>query len=255
VKATKVKKATKKVQAKRTARATKKTLATKKSSKRAPLSRDTVLAAALQMADEEGLAALSMRSLARRLRVEAMSLYNHVADKESILDGLVELVASEVAIPIVGGDWRNEMKKRARSLHESLMRHPWAAVLFVSRVNIGPHMLRLIDRSVGCLHEAGFSWPMSDHVWSSIDAWVHGFTLQRLHFPLQPEEFASAAAHFLPMISAETHPHMRALSEEIIARRHDGVQHLDLGLNLLLEGFEALRLAGQTAVGSSKSAG
>lgn len=237
-KKTKKQPTTKKTTAKKSA-----THAAKKKAKRAALSRDAVLAAALAMADEEGLAGLSMRSLARRLKVEAMSLYNHVADKENILDGLVELVASEVAVPVVGGDWRHEMKKRARSLHETLMRHPWAAVLFVSRVNIGPHMLRLIDRSVGCLHEAGFSWKMSDHAWSAIDAWVHGFTLQRLNFPLRPEEYAAAAAHFLPMIPQETHPHMRALSEEIIARRHDGVQHLDLGLDLLLDGFEAIRRA------------
>jgi AcrR family transcriptional regulator len=215
--------------------------------KRAPLTRDTVLAAAMAMADAGGLAALSMRSLARHLRVEAMSLYNHVVDKEGILDGLVELVAGEVKVPVVGGDWRHEMRVRAHSLHEALMRHPWAAVLFVSRVNVGPNMLRLIDASVGCLHEAGFSWPMSDHAWCAIDAHVHGFTLQRLNFPLQPEDYAAAAAQFLPLIPAETYPHMRALSEEVIARRHDGLQHLDLGLDLLLDGFEAIRLAELTS--------
>jgi len=216
-------------------------------SKRAPLSRDTVLVAAMAMADAGGLAALSMRSLAGHLRVEAMSLYNHVADKEAILDGLVELVAGEVTVPVVGGDWRHEMRVRAHSLHEALMRHPWAAVLFVSRVSVGPNMLRLIDASVGCLHEAGFSWPMADHAWCAIDAHVHGFTLQRLNFPLQPEEYAAAAAQFLPLIPADTYPHMRALSEEIIARRHDGLQHLDLGLDLLLDGFEAIRLAELTS--------
>jgi AcrR family transcriptional regulator len=216
-------------------------------SKRAPLTRDTVLAAALAMADDGGLAALSMRSLAGQLRVEAMSLYNHVADKEGILDGLVELVAGEVTVPVVGGEWRHEMRVRAHSLHEALMRHPWAAVLFVSRVNVGPNMLRLIDASVGCLHEAGFSWPMSDHAWCAIDAHVHGFTLQRLNFPLQPEQYAAAAAQFLPLIPAETYPHMRALSEEVIARRHDGLQHLDLGLDLLLDGFEAIRVAELTS--------
>jgi AcrR family transcriptional regulator len=201
----------------------------------------------MAMADAGGLAALSMRSLARHLRVEAMSLYNHVVDKEGILDGLVELVAGEVKVPVVGGDWRHEMRVRAHSLHEALMRHPWAAVLFVSRVNVGPNMLRLIDASVGCLHEAGFSWPMSDHAWCAIDAHVHGFTLQRLNFPLQPEDYAAAAAQFLPLIPAETYPHMRALSEEVIARRHDGLQHLDLGLDLLLDGFEAIRLAELTS--------
>src|SRR5690349_14387767 len=117
---------------------------TRRKAGRAPLTRDRVLRAALRMADEDGIDALSMRNLAQALKVEAMSLYNHVANKEDLLDGLVELVASEIEVPSIGGDWRASMRRRAISAHAVLMRHPWASMLLVSRVNVGPNMLRYV---------------------------------------------------------------------------------------------------------------
>jgi len=209
--------------------------------KRAPLSPEKVLTTALRIADKKGLEALSMRNLAQALKVEAMSLYNHVPGKEALLDGLVERVVGELELPAVGGDWRAAMRGRAMTAHRVLMAHPWATQLLVSRINVGPNMLRYIDRTVGCLREAGFSWAMADHAWNTLDAFTYGFTLQRLNFPLEPEQYASAASQFLPMIPAATHPYMNGLSQEIIAKRHDGLQHLELGLDLLLEGLEAMR--------------
>jgi AcrR family transcriptional regulator len=214
---------------------------TRKKPARAPLTRERVLAAALRMADRGGLPALSMRSLAQALRVEAMSLYNHVSNKEDLLDGLVELVVSELELPAPGRDWRATMRRRALSAHAVLMRHPWATMLLVSRMNVGPNMLRYVDATIGCLRAAGFSYPMADHAWNTLDAFVYGFTLQRLNFPLEPAEYASAAAQFLPMIPAEQYPHLRGMSEEIIAGRHDGIQQLELGLDLLLDGLNRLR--------------
>lgn len=213
----------------------------KKASNRAPLSRESVLRVALGMADEGGLDALSMRKVAQALEVEAMSLYNHVANKEEILDGLVELVVSEIELPAGGGDWRTSMRKRAHSAHAALMRHPWATKLFVSRVNIGPNMLRYVDATIGCLREAGFSYPMADHAWNAIDAYIYGFTLQKLNFPLEPEQYAATAAQFLPMIPPERFPYLNGMSQEVIAGRHDGMHHLELGLELLLEGLERKR--------------
>src|SRR5262245_10470183 len=140
----------------------------KKPERRQPLSAEKVLAAALRMADKRGLDALSMRSLARVLEVEAMSLYNHVPGKERILDGLVELVVAELAPPPRDVDWRTAMRARARSAHDVLMRHPWATMLFVSRLNVGPHMLRYVDATIECLREAGFSWAMVDHAWNAL---------------------------------------------------------------------------------------
>lgn len=195
------------------------------------------------MADKGGLESLSMRNLAQALKVEAMSLYNHVANKESILDGLVELVVSEINVPAIDGDWRAAMRQRARSAHAVLMRHPWATMLFVSRVNIGPNMLRYVDRTIGCLREAGFSYPMADHAWTAIDAYTYGFTLQKLNFPLDPSEYASAAKGFLPLIPVEQFPYLNGMSQEVIAGRHDGMHQLELGLELILDGLERLREA------------
>lgn len=211
--------------------------------RRTPLTTERVLRAALRMADRDGLDSLSMRNLAQALKVEAMSLYNHVANKEKILDGLVELVVSEIEVPAIGGDWRAAMRQRARSAHAVLMGHPWATMLFVSRLNIGPNMLRYVDATIGCLRAAGFSYPLADHAWTALDAYLYGFTLQKLNFPLDPAEYAPAAAQFLPLIPVEQFPHLNGMSQEVIAGRHDGMHQLDLGLELLLDGLEKMRRA------------
>lgn len=218
----------------------------KKSPRRAPLTTERVLRAALEMVDRGGLEALSMRNLAAALRVEAMSLYNHVANKEHILDGLVELVVGEIAPPVIGDDWRAAMRARARSAHAVLMRHPWATMLFVSRVNVGPAMLRYVDATIGCLRAGGFSYALADHAWTALDAFVYGFTLQKLNFPLDPKEYASAAKQFLPLIPVERFPHLNGMSQEVISGRHDGLHQLELGLDVLLDGLERLRLASVT---------
>jgi AcrR family transcriptional regulator len=213
----------------------------KKPVRRKLLSREKVLSAALKMVDEGGIESLSMRNLAQTLKVEAMSLYNHVSNKEAILDGLVELVASEIAVPAVGDDWRAAMRQRARSAHAVLMRHPWATMLFVSRMNIGPTMLHYVDATIGCLRAAGFSYPLADHAWNAIDAYIYGFTLQKLNFPLDPAQYAAAAAQFLPLIPVEQFPYLNGMSQEVIAGRHDGLHQLELGLELLLDGLEGMR--------------
>ncbi len=220
---------------------------TRKKGNRPPLTREKVLSAALRMADEDGLETLSMRNLARALKVEAMSLYNHVASKEDLLDGLVELVAGELDVPTLGGDWRAAMRQRARSAHVAFTRHPWATMLFVSRVNIGPNMLRYVDATIGCLREAGFSYPMADHAWNALDAYIYGFTLQNRNFPLDPSEYASSAQAFLPMIPVEQFPYLNGMSQEVIAGRHDGLHQFDFGLDLLLAGLKRMRLSSEPA--------
>jgi AcrR family transcriptional regulator len=209
--------------------------------RRAPLTPERVLGEALRLVDEQGLDALSMRTLARALKVEAMSLYNHVAGKDQLLDGLVELVVAELELPARGGDWRAAMRSRALTAHAVLMRHPWATMLLVSRLNVGPNMLRYTDATIGCLTAAGFSYPLADHAWTAVDAYVYGFTLQKRNFPLDPTQYAAAAKQFLPLLPPGQLLHLRGLSEEVIAGRHDGVHHLEQGLDLLLDGFARLR--------------
>ena len=205
---------------------------------RLPLSRERVLHAAITLADESGLDALSMRRLGDALGVEAMSLYKHVKNKDDILDGIVDIVAGEIELPGGGGNWKVAMRGRAISAHEVLMRHPWATMLIVSRANIGPAMLRYVDATIGCLVEAGFSYVQADHAWNAIDSYVYGFTQQKLNFPFEADEYAVVAEAYLPLIPAEYYPHLHGMSREVISGRHDGLHELDFGLDLILDGLE-----------------
>jgi len=208
---------------------------------RAALTRDLVIAGAVDLADAGGLGPLTMRRLAQTLGVEAMSLYNHVAGKTDLLAGMVDAVVGEIALPRADGDWQGAMRDRALSAHAVLMRHPWAPLLIVAEINVGPMMLRYLEASTACLCRAGFSLPLVDHALNAIDSYVYGFTLQKLHFPLQPGEYAAAAEGFLPMLPAARFPHMRALAEEVISGRHDGINDIRFGLDLILTGLDRLR--------------
>lgn len=212
--------------------------------RRAPLTRERVLRAALHLADEEGLEALSMRRLAQELGVEAMSLYNHVAGKDDLLDGIADMVVGEIEVPAIGADWKAAMRRRATSAHEVFLRHPWAPLLIGSRVNVGPAMLRYVNATLGCLREAGFSFELADRAWNAIDSHVYGFTIQELNFPLEPSEYASAARMFLPRLPADEYPYMRALTELVIEGVHRGVHDFQFGLELILDGLERLLLRG-----------
>lgn len=208
--------------------------------KRPALTRERILRTAISLANTSGLNSLSMRKLGHELGVEAMSLYNHVGNKEELLDGMVDQVVSEIEPPSIGGDWKAAMRQRATSAHAVLMRHPWATMLIVSRANVGPAMLRYVDATIGCLREAGFSFAMADHAWNALDNHIYGFTLQKLNFPFEPEEYADAAQEFLPMIPADQYPYLNGMSQQIIDRKHDGLHDFEFGLNLILDGLEQL---------------
>ncbi len=215
-----------------------------KSRKRQRLSRARVVDAAIAYADAHGLAALSMRKLGQQLGVEAMSLYNHVSNKDDLLDALVDAVVEEITLPVIGGsDWRQEMRGRSLSAHEVLCRHPWATKLLVSRANVGPATLAYTNASIGCLRLAGFSYALADHALNAIDSYVYGFTLQHLNFPFQPDEYAAAAEEYLPHIDEGAYPFLVGLAREVIAGTHDGINRIHLGLDVLLDGLEALRTA------------
>ncbi|MFG1797871.1 TetR/AcrR family transcriptional regulator C-terminal domain-containing protein [Nocardia sp. NPDC049149] len=211
---------------------------------RPPLNREKVLHTAIRLADEQGLAALSMRKLAQTLGVEAMSLYNHVANKDDLLDGIADLVVAEMAAPTIDQEWKAAMRARATSAHEVLLRHPWATGLIGSRLNVGPAMLRYIDATLGCLRTAGFSYQQADRAWNAMDSHIYGFTLQEVNFPLQPDEYAAAATQFLPRIPADEFPYMNALSQLVIDGEHTGIADFDFGLTLILDGLERLLTGG-----------
>ena len=205
---------------------------------RRPLSRARVLAAALEIADQGGLGALTMRKLAEVLGVKAMSLYNHVANRDDIVEGLVEAVVSEIALPAIGGDWKAALRERATSAHQALGRHPWAAMAILSRLNTGPAMLRYVDATLGCLVAAGFSLELADQAWNAIDSHIYGFTLQELNFPIEAQEYAQMAASYLPEVPVDRYPHLNGLTRAVMEHRYDGLHAFGFGLELILEGLE-----------------
>jgi AcrR family transcriptional regulator len=162
--------------------------------KRKPLSRDRVLRTAIALADERGVQELTMRKLAKRLGVEAMSLYNHVAGKGDLLDGMIDLVFAEIDPPLAGGDWKAELRKRAISTRAALLRHRWAVGEMEGRTSHGPSNLAVHEAVLGCLRAAGFSIPMTVSAMSVQDAYIYGFALQQTDMSSQtPDDFAAEA--------------------------------------------------------------
>src|SRR5687767_12016392 len=155
---------------------------------RVPLSRDRVLRAAVAFADEHGIASVSMRKLGEALGVEAMSLYNHVANKDQLLDGMVDIVFSEVGLPSGDVDWKTALRQRAVSARQVLSHHRWAIGLMESRTSPGPATLRHHDAVIGCLRGAGFSVAMAAHAFSLLDSYVYGFALQEATLPFDTAE-------------------------------------------------------------------
>ena len=206
-----------------------------------PLSRERILVAAIHLADTGGLESLSMRKVAQELGVQAMSLYNHVANKDDLLDGIVDIVIGEIEVPDLGVDWQMAMRRRANSAHDVLLRHPWATTPIVSRINVGPAMLRYIDATLGCLCEAGFSFELVDRAWNAIDSHIYGFTLQELNFPIETTEYAKVAQDYIPNIPANTYPYMNRLTYHIIDGHYDGIADFNFGLELILDGLNKLR--------------
>ncbi len=162
-------------------------------------------------------------------------------ERHLILDGIVDIVAGEFEAPAPGRNWKAAMRRRAIAAREALVRHPWTTQLVVSRANVGPAMRHCVDATIGCLHEAGFSYPMADHAWNALDSYVYGFTLQKLNFPFEPRAYAQMAKAFLPMIPADQFPYLNGMSQQVINGQHDGLHDLEFGLDLILDGLEKRR--------------
>jgi AcrR family transcriptional regulator len=213
---------------------------------RAPLSRERVLRAALALADGGGAEALTMRKLARELGVESpMSLYNHVAGREDLLDGLVDIVFAEIDPPEIGGDWKTELRKRALSTRAALRRHPWANGLLESRTNPGPANLRLHNAVLGCLREGGFSVEEAIHAYSVLDAYVYGFALQEKTLPFDTAEESAAVAAMkvqaLQHLLAE-YPYLaETVGGHVAATGYDFGDEFEFGLDLILDGLARFR--------------
>lgn len=211
---------------------------------REPMSRERLLEAALALADEQGIEALSMRKLGQALGVEAMTLYHYVANKDEILDGILERVVRQMELPSAESDWKAALRSAAISAHEVLVRHPWAAGLLLGGPRVNLARLRHMDAILGCLRGGGFSAEMTDHAYHALDSHIMGFTLWQVGITAGLERLGSVA-DFLAELDVERYPHLAEhVEQHLRERRPDEKDEFDFGLDLVLDGLERLRDAG-----------
>ena len=209
--------------------------------RRETLTRERVLHAALDLADERGIDALSMRELGRYLGVDAMSLYNHVDNKDDLLNGIVDLVVGEIDLPPDEVDWSDAMRTRALCAQAAFTRHPWASQLMDSRTSSGPERLRYFDWVIGTLRRAGFSVDVALHAFSAIDSYVYGFARQQANVSGDEPSSPEAAQELLAEIPTDQFPHLTEVITHYI--RHGGYDpdtDFDFGLNLILDSLQRL---------------
>ncbi|HVE76154.1 MAG TPA: TetR/AcrR family transcriptional regulator C-terminal domain-containing protein [Actinomycetota bacterium] len=214
-----------------------------KSSKahRPPLTRDQVLRAAVKLADSGGIKSLSMRKLAHSVGVEAMSLYNHVPNKDEILSGIVELVAQEIDLAEDETDWRIGMRRRVMSAHQLLSIHPWAATIWMTSGTPGTGRLGFGNAVLGGLRKAGFSTDVVYHAFHVLQSHLLGYTLAESNFELDEDQLKKVAKRFLENFPAEQYPD---LAEHIRHHMEPTEAHKDtfaFGLDLILNSLERLR--------------
>ena len=207
---------------------------------RARLSRDRVLAGAVAFADEHGIEALTMRKLGQALGVEAMSLYNHVANKDELLDGMVDIVFAEIGLPAGDAGWKEAMRRRAVAARQALSHHRWAIGLMESRTSPGPATLRHHDAVIGCLRGAGFSVEMAAHAFSLLDSYIYGFALQEASLPFDTApQTAEVAELILSRMQPDQYPHLTELAvEHVLQPGYSYGNEFEFGLDVILDGLE-----------------
>jgi AcrR family transcriptional regulator len=210
---------------------------------RAPLSRDRVLRAAVRLADEGGFESLTMRKLGQELGVHAMSLYNHVANKDDLRDGIVDLVMSEIEVPSAGVDWKAAIRRSSISAHEVLLRHPWACSLMMRTTGVGQARLQWMESLLGTLRQAGFSANLTHHAYHALDSHITGFTLWQVTFPFDgQQELVGMAEAFLRDLPVDQYPRVAEHVEEHLAEPDpDDPSEFEFGLDLILDGLERMR--------------
>ncbi|GAB3136053.1 TetR/AcrR family transcriptional regulator C-terminal domain-containing protein [Marisediminicola antarctica] len=194
----------------------------------------------IALADRTGIDSLTMRRHGEELGVEAMSLYNHVANKVDLLNGMVDAVFNEIELPSHNDDWKTAMRKRSVSFRAVLSRHPWATGLKDSGTNPGPATLRHHDRVIGTLRNAGFSIAMTAHAFSALDSYIYGFAMQEKNLPFTTEEDTAARAHImLAQLPANEYPYLAELTaDHVLKPGYNYADEFPLGLELILDGLE-----------------
>ena len=216
-----------------------------------PLSRERVLHAAIRLADEGGIESLTMRKLARTLGVEAMSLYNHVANKGDLVDGIVDLVVGEIELPSTAEDWDVAVRECAISAHEALLRHPWACGLVMSPTTTRgarTPRLRYMEWLLRRLREAGFSPELTYRAYHALDSHILGFTLWQLGHSAgakalgDAKDLADFAASFLRELRAGDYTYLAEhVEQHLAAPGDDGKREFEFGLDLIIDGLRRAR--------------
>lgn len=204
-----------------------------------------MLETAVTLADRHGLEWLSMRKLADELGVAAMTLYYYVPNKVELIDGMIDIVFSEIEPPSLELDWKTAMRRRAVSTREALNRHRWAVGNMEGRTDHGPANLRIHDAVLGCLRAAGFSIEMTVHAYSVQDAYIYGFALQEADMSSQtPDDFAAEARRQMDAYAdmLADYPHLvEVVGGHVAASGYDYAAEFLFGLDLILEGLDRLR--------------
>jgi len=207
------------------------------------LSRERVLRTATARADAGGLEALTMRTLAEELEVAPMALYRHIANKDDLVDAMIDVVFSEIGLPAGGTDWKTAMRQRAISVYQALARHRWAIGLMESRRSPGPANLRHHDAVIGKLRAAGFSIEMSAHAYSVLDSYIYGFALTKMNLPFQTTaQVAEVAETILQPFPVNEYPNLvEFITEHAMKPDYDYADEFEYGLDLVLDGLERVR--------------
>jgi AcrR family transcriptional regulator len=206
------------------------------------LTRERILQAALEFADEHGIEALKMRGLAQVLGFEAMALYRHVANKEAILGDLVDVVLSEVEQPPASADWAGAIRSSAISMHAALERHPWAAGLMTKPVALRPARIEFGESLLARLEQAGFSEEISFYAYHVLDAWIIGFSLWQASHSLTPAERELVSRRLANDRSLDDYPLLlKHHDQHATAGPHQDVSAFEVGLDLILDGLDRLR--------------
>jgi AcrR family transcriptional regulator len=214
----------------------------------ARLSRDRVLRAALDIADADGLEAVTMQRVAHAIDAEPMSLYRHVLNKDDLLDGLIDLVYAEIEVPSPADPWREASRRRAISARDVLRRHPWAVTLMESRARPGPANLAHHEAVLSNLFAAGLSARQATRAYNLIDSYVYGFALQEKALPISSEQdLSTLGPEMLGQLSPGMYPHLEAVAAELVGSGFRYADEFEPGLDLILDGLESL--AGEPRTG------
>ena len=206
-----------------------------------PLSRERIVVAAVALADAGGFQSLSMRNLAEELDAAPMALYRHVANKEDLLDDMVDVVFAKMYVPAIGGRWKQELRERGTSARTALQRHPWAVGLMETRMHPGPASATHHNATMGCLREGGFPFRDAVHAYNLLDTYTYGFALQEQTIPFEtPEESGEMAAITVGERGGD-YPYLAEVMVELGKRGYDYTEEFEFGLDFILDGLERYR--------------